>query len=89
MLTSETIIPQITILPDGQLQVQTERVILDDGAEIARSTERYVVYPGADLDREHPRVKMAGDVFHTPDVVLAFVNGLAASHQPEIPEPEV
>ena len=73
MLTEDVIISRITVLPDGQMEVQRMRRIFDDGVKIAEELHRHVVEPGADLTREDARVSDIGAVVHTVQVIADFI----------------
>ena len=60
------------ILPDGQIQVRTDTVVLRDGEEISRTHHRHVVVPGASLDNEDPSVQRIGKAEHTPAKIAAY-----------------
>ena len=73
MLEERSVIDQITILEDGQMQVRRADKIFRDGVEIAKSYHRHVINPGDNLTDEDVRVQVVGRVVHTQDVVQAFV----------------
>jgi len=70
-LTERTEIGQITILPDGQIQVRTDTIIEKDGVEISRQYHRHVVDPLDDITNEDQQVKDVASVVHTPAVKAA------------------
>jgi urease accessory protein UreE len=72
MLEEKSVISQITVLEDDQLQVQRADLVLKDGVEIARKFHRHVVAPGDDLTREDPHVSKVGKAVHTAAVVTAY-----------------
>ena len=47
-LTQETKIDRVEILEDGQVQVREANVISDNGVEVARNFNRYVLDPATD-----------------------------------------
>lgn len=65
-------INQITILEDGQIQVQEITRFIENGVELAYSFRRHVVVPGQGLTGEDARVVLAANAFHTPQVVADF-----------------
>ena len=71
-LTERTVIDQITILEDGQLQVRRTTRVFKDGVEVGKTYHRHVVAPGNDFSKEDPRVQQACRTFHTPEVVQAY-----------------
>ena len=72
MLTEQSVIDQITVLEDGQIQVRRANKVLRDGVEIARTYHRHVLAPGANVTKEDVRVKAVARVIHTPEVVAAY-----------------
>lgn len=79
MITEETVIDQINVLEDGQIQVRKRRKMMEDGEEIAFTYHRHVVAPGDDLNAEDARVKAVGTVMHTPAVVTAYKAAVEAA----------
>lgn len=72
MLEERTVIDQITVLEDGQIQVRRADKVFRDGVEIARAYHRHVIVPGASLDGEDERVRAHAEIAHTPEVIAAF-----------------
>jgi hypothetical protein len=72
MLTEESVIDQITILEDGQIQVRQANKVFRDGVEIAKSYHRHVVAPGQDLTNEDPRVQKVAKAVHTAKVITDY-----------------
>ena len=77
-ITERTVIDQITVLEDGQIQVRRATVIERDGVELTRTFHRHVVAPGNNLDNEDSRVRAIGQVEHTTAVVTAYEQAQAA-----------
>ncbi|MCH7713760.1 MAG: hypothetical protein IIC99_09070 [Chloroflexi bacterium] len=77
MLEEHSVIDQITVLEDGQIQVRRADKVLRDGVEIAKTYHRHVVGPGDDLAGEDEKVRTIAVVVHTPDVVQAYLAALA------------
>jgi hypothetical protein len=71
-LTEQSVIDQITILEDGQIQVRRADKVLKDGVEVASTYHRHVVVPGAALGGEDTRVSQVGAVIHTAAVIQAY-----------------
>lgn len=61
MLTKETIIDRIEILSSGAVQVRRAVIVLDDGVELSRSYERWVLNPGDDLTEQDERVRRVAE----------------------------
>tara|TARA_R110000744_G_scaffold310926_5_gene418528 strand:+ start:552 stop:806 length:255 start_codon:yes stop_codon:yes gene_type:complete len=53
-------------LEDGQIQVKTRTVILEDGAEISSSNHRHVVDVGDDVSGEAQMIQDIAGSVHTP-----------------------
>ena len=71
-LTEQSVIDQITILEDGQIQVRRADKVLKDGVEVASTYHRHVVVPGAALGGEDTRVSQVATVIHTAAVIQAY-----------------
>ena len=72
MLTEQTVISQIGVLEDGQLQIRRSRRIFDNGVQIAEQYHRHVLEPGQDISGEDDRVQAVAWVLWLPDVVDAY-----------------
>ena len=59
-------------------QIRTATIVLDDGVEISRSFHRKVIAPGDDYSNEEQFVQDICQAAHTPDVVQAYQDHLAA-----------
>ena len=81
-LTEETLVDQITVLEDGQIQVRTATRVLRDGEKISETFHRHVVEPGYDLNAEDARVKEIGTAVHTAQVISDFAAWKAAQTGP-------
>jgi hypothetical protein len=73
MIIERSVIDNITILEDGQIQVRRADIVERDGTEIARNFHRHVLSPGQDVSGEDERVRMIAEVIHTPHVISAFI----------------
>lgn len=81
MITEKFVIGLMSVLEDGQIQLRTDRVVLDhDGTEISRTYHRQVLEPGQDVS-ESPdtRLKAVTATVWTPDVVQAYETKKAAN----------
>ena len=58
-------------LEDGQIQVKTRTVILEDGVEISSSNHRHVVDVGDDVSSEDRMIRDIAGSIHTPARVTA------------------
>lgn len=63
---------QITILPDGNIQLRLDTVIERDGREIHRTHHRTVLEPGADVSRLSARLQAIAKVIWTNDVLSSW-----------------
>ena len=77
-MTEESVVDQITVLEDGQIQVRRSDRVLRDGVVIASVPHRHVVVPGDDLTAENDRVRKIGEVEHTAGVIAAYRESLLA-----------
>jgi hypothetical protein len=64
---------KIEVLPDGQIQLREDRVIEEDGVEVARTYRRSVLEPSATLPTIDPRVRAIANAIWTPTVVAAYL----------------
>ena len=71
MITKE-IEKQVTVLPDGQLQVLEITNIVEDDKIIASTNHRKVIAPGDDVSDETGNVKLVADAVHTTDIVKNY-----------------
>jgi len=72
MLTELSVVDQITVLEDGQIQVRRADKLFRDGVEIAKTYHRHVVHPGQKLDAEDARVRVVATAIHTRAVIEAY-----------------
>jgi hypothetical protein len=77
-LTEETVVDQITVLEDEQIQVRRATIVLRDGAEISRTYHRHVVAPGDDVSAEDVRVRDVATLVHTDAAIAAYRAAVAA-----------
>ena len=81
-LTEETVQDKIEIVGDFKhIQVRSAVVIKRDGTEISRGYHRHVVAPDADITGESAEVQAICAAVHTPEVVQAYQDHLAAQEQ--------
>jgi hypothetical protein len=72
LLEEIQVIDAVTYRDGGHIEVRRARVILKDGAEIARTYHRHVVSPGADVSNEDSRVQAIAEALWTPELIGAF-----------------
>lgn len=75
---------QVTVLPDGQLQVREATIILEDGKEISRTFHRKVIDVGDDVTDEPKLVKEIAGSVHTAQRVAARASAKAVQNSPVI-----
>lgn len=79
MLTEHQEVDKIEIVGTHRfVQVRTATVIEKDGTEISRSFHRHVITPGQDVSGEDEAVQAVCAAVHTPEVVAAYQEHLAA-----------
>lgn len=71
MLEKQIVTGKIEILPDGQIQIRTDTVILEDGIELSRTYHRSVLSPNDDTSKHDERVQAVAELIWTPDVIKA------------------
>ena len=72
-ITKETIIGQIEVVGEYKaVQVATDTVIKEDGAEISRSRHRHVLHPDMDISGEDAEVQSVANAVWTDSVKAAW-----------------
>jgi urease accessory protein UreE len=79
-LTKTVEVDRIEVLQLGQLQVRTATIVVDDGAELARSFHRQVLNPGDDTTGQSDRVAAVAAATWT-DAVVADWNAWVAEQE--------
>ena len=77
-LTKETV-TDASVLADGQLQVRTATIIMEDGVELSKSYHRKVIDVGDDTTGEDQMVIDIAASVHTPARIAARAAAIAAS----------
>lgn len=73
MFVKRTVISQIEVREDGQIQVRATTIVSENGVDLGGETyHRHVVHPGQKLEREDTRVRAIAQVVHTPSVIAAY-----------------
>ena len=72
MYIEQSIIDQIIILEDGQIQIRRVNKVFKDGIEISKTYHRHVLAPGNDLTGQDPKVINIANVVWTQDVIDAY-----------------
>ena len=82
-ITKETIIGQIEVVGEYKaVQVATDTVIKEDGAEISRSRHRHVLHPDMDISGEDAEVQAVCNAVWTDDVKAAWKTFLENDSSP-------
>ena len=72
-ITKTTEIGKIEVIGEYKhVQVRTDTVIKEDGAEISRTFHRHVLHPDMDISGEHAEVQAVANVAWTDDVKAAW-----------------
>ena len=72
-ITKEIKIEKIEVVGDYRaVQVATDTVIKEDGAEISRSRHSHVLYPDADISGENAEVQAVATAVWTDSVKAAY-----------------
>ena len=72
-ITKTTEIGKIEVVSEYKhVQVRTETVIKEDGAEISRTFHRHVLHPDMDISGEHAEVQAVANAAWTDDVKAAW-----------------
>ena len=79
MYSEQSIIDQINVRSDGQIEVRRADRVLRDGVTIAETYCRHVVSPLDDCKGQDPRVRAVAMAVHTPAVVAAYRKSLGDS----------
>lgn len=72
MLTSTTIVDQITIGQHGIIYYREQRQIIENGTVIMQQPHRSTLTPGSSLTDVPAQVAAIAAVVWTPDVIAAF-----------------
>ena len=81
MITKEVAIDKIEALENGTIQVRQVSRIIEDGTELSRSFNRWVLAPGVDISNQDPRVQAICNAVWTPEVIAAFQAKQEAARQ--------
>ena len=72
-ITKTTEIGKIEVVSEYKhVQVRTDTVIKEDGAEISRTFHRHVLHPDMDISGEHAEVQAVANAAWTDDVKAAW-----------------
>ena len=78
-LTIETNIDKIEVVGEFKfVQVREAKVVLDGGAEIARTCRRYVISPLDTTANQHADVIAVCGAVHTPEIIAAYQAHIAS-----------
>jgi len=79
MALTERAEQKLEILPNGIIQVQDIRIIMDEGVEISRSHHRKVIDVDDDIINESPRIKAIAPQIWTAQIKAARISEKAAA----------
>ena len=68
-LEKKVVVDKIEVLEQGQLQVRTSSIVMEDGVELSRGYHRHVLNPGDDVGGQDARVSAIANATWTPEVV--------------------
>ena len=68
-LEKKVVVDKIEVLEQGQLQVRTSSIVMEDGSELSRGYHRHVLNPGDDVSGQDARVSAIANATWTPEVV--------------------
>ena len=68
-LEKKVVVDKIEVLEQGQVQVRTSNIIMEDGVELSRGYHRHVLNPGDDVSGQDARVSAIANATWTPEVV--------------------
>jgi len=71
-ITTQILIDRIEPLVNGQIQVRQATVFFNDGIEINRIFQRWVISPGDDISTQDASVQAVTNVLWTPAVVSNY-----------------
>ena len=72
-ITKETKIQKIEVVGDYKaVQVATDTIIKEDGAEISRKRHRHVLHPDMNISGEHAEVQAIANAAWTDDIKAAW-----------------
>lgn len=77
-LQKQTVVDQIEVVENGNVQVRTKTAIMEDGKQISGAFHRHVVAPGDDYSKQDARVQAICKATHTAAVVAAYKAAQAA-----------
>jgi hypothetical protein len=72
VLEKHEIIDQINIMPTGAIQVRKTITVTDDGVEIGKSYNRYILNPGDSLDGQDGRIVAVANAVWTPEAIADY-----------------
>ena len=79
MALSEKTEQKLEILPNGIIQVQNIRIIMDDNVEISRTFHRKVIDVDEDVTNESGRIKAIAPQIWTNEIKAARISEKAAA----------
>ena len=71
-ITKESSIAKIEVVGSWNVQVATDTVIKEDGAEISRSRHRHVLNPDSNISKEANEVQAVANAVWTDDIKAKY-----------------
>ena len=81
-LEKKVVVDKIEVLEQGQVQVRTSNIIMEDGVELSRGYHRHVLNPGDDVGGQDARVSAIANATWTPEVVSDWEASLPVQPPP-------
>lgn len=72
MLEKKLVVDEIGVTRDGSLQIRHANLIIEDGAEIAKTYHRNVLHPGDDLNGQDDKIIAVAGAVWTSLVIKAY-----------------
>tara|TARA_R100000734_G_C3294741_1_gene86061 strand:+ start:756 stop:1004 length:249 start_codon:yes stop_codon:yes gene_type:complete len=67
-ITKETMVERIEVVGGWNVQVATDTIIKEDGAEISRSRHRHILNPDSNISKEASEVQAVANAVWTDDI---------------------
>jgi len=67
-ITKEIVVEKIEVVGSWNVQVATDTIIKEDGAEISRSRHRHILNPDSNISKEASEVQAVANAVWTDDI---------------------
>mgnify|MGYP003110270353 CR=1 FL=1 len=71
-ITKETMVERIEVVGGWNVQVATDTIIKEDGAEISRSRHRHILNPDSNISKEASEVQAVANAVWTDDIKAKY-----------------